>query len=111
LVIASNALLFLCVAGLALVGVNGGEALGVIPHREDANRCAVRDYLAQRVPDYRYRIRQWFPATPLTGDRATAEKEFAQRVTLVLYGPSGAKQLDTTYRIQNGRVTGAVAAN
>jgi hypothetical protein len=120
LMIAGNAFLFLCVAVLAIVGVNGGESLGVIPLGGDANRQVVREYLAERVPGYRYRICEWSPATPLEGNRsaaagdlpdAVAGKGFAQRVKLVFYGPSGARELDTIYWIQNGRVTRTVAAD
>ena len=77
----------------------------------DSSQRIVSEYLAERVPDYRYRICDWFPATPVPGDQAAAKGEFAQRVTLVLYGPSGAKELAATYRIENGRVTGAAGAD
>ncbi len=108
LVIASNALLLLGVAVLAAVGANGGEGLGLIPFRVDANRQIVREYLAERLPGDRYRICEWFPATPLEGDRPAAAgnlpdpaagKGFAQRVKLVFYGPGGARQLDAIYWI------------
>jgi hypothetical protein len=120
LMIAGNAFLLLCVAVLAVVGVNGGESLGIIPLGADANRQVVREYLGERVPGYRYRICEWFPATPLEGARsakaadlpdAVAGEGFAQRVKLVVYGPSGAKELDTIYWIQNGRVTRTLAAD
>jgi hypothetical protein len=121
LIIAGNALVFLSVAVLVIVGINGGESLGLIKLHADANRQIVRDYLAATVPGERYRIRQWFPATPLEEKRvpaaatqpasaAATERGFAQRVTLVFYGPSGARELDTIYWIQNGRVTRAAAA-
>ncbi len=112
--VAGNALLFLCMVGLGIAALSGGKSLGIIPRGGDPSQRIVRDYLAERVPGSRYRIREWFPATPLEenlaaapGNRSglAAEKGLAQRVKLVFYGPSGARQLDTVYWIQNGKVT------
>jgi hypothetical protein len=120
LMIAANAFLLFCMVGLGVSTLNGGRGLGLIPLGGDENQQVVADYLAQKVPGYRYRIREWFPATPLEGDLiATADqrsesapkKGFAQRVKLVFYGPNGARQVDTVYWIQNGRVTRTMAAD
>ena len=113
LMIVGNAFLLLCMMVLGAVAVNGGEGLGVLGPSGDANQRIVSDYLAQRVPGDEYRVCEWFPSEPLEGDfpaaggnlsSRAAEKGFAQRARLAFYGPSGARQLDTIYRIQNGKV-------
>ncbi|MHB1037209.1 MAG: hypothetical protein ACYC35_21560 [Pirellulales bacterium] len=120
LMIASNAIVLLSIAGLLVLTLNGGENLGILPGGGDANHRIVEEYLAQRVPADAYRIREWFPAAPLEAtDTAVAsnvpksatEKGVAQRVTLVHYGPNGARQVDTVFWIQDGTVTRVVEAN
>jgi len=113
LVVAGNVFVLLCTAGLWIGSLRGSDGPVTSPPAADVNQRIVSDYLAQRVPSDRYRIRQWFPATPLRGNLTAAaghpsehgkEKVFAQRVRLVFYGPSGARQLDTVYWIENGQV-------
>jgi len=113
LVVAGNAFVLVCVAGLCLGSLRGTDGRETAPPGADANQRIVSQYIAQHVPSYRYRIRQWFPATPWPGKLAAAagnpadqgqETEFAQRVQLVFYGPNGARQLDTIYWIRGGQV-------
>jgi hypothetical protein len=120
LMIAANAIVFLGMLVLAAIGLNGGESLGIIPSSGDVNQQIVRDHLAESVPRDRYRIREWLPAAPLEGNLAATEgtrsppvteKGVAQRVKLAVYGPSGARQLDTVFWIQNGRVTRVTEAD
>ena len=114
LMVAGNGFLFLCMLGLCVVGLRGVATLGSISASRDADQQIVRDYLASTVPECRYRIREWLPVASVEGDLAAAagslagatpEKGSAQRVQLVFYGPNGARQLDTIYWIQNGKVT------
>jgi hypothetical protein len=114
LMIVGNAFLYLCMIVLGAVAVNGGESLGILGPGGDANQRIVSGYLAQRVPSDSYRVREWFAPVPLNedlpavgGNQSTRApgKGFAQRVKLANYGPSGARRLDTVYRIQNGKVT------
>ncbi|NUQ64078.1 MAG: hypothetical protein HUU20_16510 [Pirellulales bacterium] len=106
-----NLFLLLCMVGLGIVGLNGGKGLGVLSLGADPNQQIVEAYLAQRVPSDRYRIRQWFPSEPLdlglaaNTDTRSGPAAFSQRVKLVFYGPNGARELDTVYWVQNGRVT------
>jgi hypothetical protein len=120
LIVAGNVFVLLCMAGLCIGALRGSDGPVTSPPGADVNQRIVSDYLAQRVPSDRYRIRQWFPATPLRGNLTAAagnpsehgkEKLFAQRVRLVFYGPSGARQLDTVYWIQNGEVVRRTDAN
>jgi hypothetical protein len=114
LIVAGNAFLFLCMVALGIIALHGDRRLGMSPLTGNADQRIVRDYLAETVPSYRYRIREWFPPKPLDGHLAAVrgrpakpvtEKGVAQRVKLVFYGPSGARQLDTAFWVQNGRVT------
>jgi hypothetical protein len=98
LMIAGNVFLLLCMVGLCIVAIGGVGSFGILPLGGDANQQIVKAYLAENLPSYRYRIREFFPAAPLEG-------KVAQRVKLVFYGPNGARQLDTTYWIQDGKVT------
>lgn len=98
LMIAGNVFLLLCMVGLCIVAIGDVGSFGILPLGGDANQRIVKAYLAENLPSYRYRIREFLPATPLEG-------KVAQRVKLVFYGPNGARQLDTTYWIQDGKVT------
>ena len=118
LMIACNAFLFLCMVGLGIVGIGGGN-LHALALSGDGNQQIVRDYLAERVPGGKYRIRGWFPATGAEGNlraivgsqsEPVTDKGAAQGVALVFYGPGGARQLDTVYWIQNGKVTRTLEA-
>jgi len=120
LIVAANAFVLVCVAGLWLAALRGIGGPETARPGADANQRIVSDYIAQRVPSHRYRIRQWFPATPWEGKLTAAagnssdqgqETGFAQRVKLVFYGPNGARQLDTIYWIQNGQVVRKTAAS
>ena len=114
LIVAGNAFLFACMAVLAVVALRGGESLGMVSLRSDANQRIVREFLKTRVPDDRYRIWEWFPAVPLEENAVAVSGNspspataggFAQRVKFVVYGPSGARPLDTVYWIRNGRIS------
>jgi hypothetical protein len=118
LLIASNAFLFLCLVGLGIVGI-GGERAGILAWGNETNERIVRDYLAERIPSDRYRIVQFYPVASLDGDVAddtgersatTGDRGFVQGVKLAFYGPGGARQLDTVYWIQNGKVTRTMVA-
>ncbi len=119
LMVAVNAFLFLCMLGLGIGGLRG-ERVATVSPAGDAPQRIVRDYLAQRVPAHRYRIREWLPATPLSPHPVAAaghlaeppaERGVAQRVKLVFYGPTGARQLDTVYWVENGQVTRRMEAD
>ena len=97
LMVAGNVFLVLCMVGLCIVAIGEVGRFGILPLGGDANQSVVKAYLAESLPSYRYRIREFLPATPLDG-------KVAQRVKLVFYGPNGARQLDTTYWIQDGKV-------
>ncbi len=101
LMVVSNAFLFLCMAVLGVLALNGGESLGILPLGGDANQQIVRDFLAQRMPSETYRIRAWLPATPLdesppavaaNRSQPAAAGGVAQPVKLVFYGPKGANR-------------------
>ena len=118
LLIASNTFLLLCLVGLGVVAIGGGR-LGILASGGDRNERIVRDYLAERIPSYRYRIDEFYPATSLDDNLADGlgscsdtakDRGFAQGVKLVFYGPGGAKQLDTVYWVQNGKVTRTMEA-
>ncbi len=113
LIVAGNVFVLACVAGLCVGASRGPRGPESAPPGSDANQRIVSQYLAQHVPSHRYRIRQWFPATPWPGKTTAAtggasdqgqETGFAQRVKIVFYGPNGARQLDTIYWIRNGQV-------
>lgn len=116
LMIASNLFLFACMLGLGIAALRGGNA-AVAAKNGDTSQQAVAEYLAENVPQDSYRIRQWFPAVPVeqsaveAGRSApAADKVTAQRVQVVFYGPKGARQLDTVYWVQNGKVTRTMTA-
>jgi hypothetical protein len=119
LMIACNALLFCCMVGLAVNAFSRSDG-GIADEQTASPQRVVKDYLAQRVHSERYRVREWYPAVPLNGNPATvaahpsqppADNGVAQRVKLVVYGPHGARQVDTTYWIQDGRVIRTLEAH
>jgi hypothetical protein len=110
LMVASNAFLLLCMVGLGVAALGDRTS----PSNSQTSQKAVKAYLASKMPDYRYRIREWYPPMPLAGEAsATADETsesaadggVAQRVKIVFYGPHGAKQLDTVYWVRDGKVT------
>jgi hypothetical protein len=103
-----NALLCVVVVGLGTVAVKSVSP-PALPGDNAALHQAVEAHLAARLPDYRYRIREWFP--PATVDTAKGTKEVAQRVTIVFYGPSGPRDLDTVFWVENGRVSHTTGLN
>jgi hypothetical protein len=113
LMVVTNVALLLGIAGLTLTAMQGGK-LGLVSIGQDANQQIVKDYLAQNVLPGIYRVRQWYPAetldvsrTGLIGHHAEQAPApvVAQRVTLMIYGPRGARQVDSVYWIQDGHVT------
>ena len=113
LMVAANAFLFLAMLVLGMAALNGGESLGILALGNDANPRIVAQYLQRSVPSHTYRICEWFPAEPLHSGTAREGKPLhslvdggvSQRVKLTVYGPSGARNLDTVFWIQNGAVT------
>jgi hypothetical protein len=116
IMVATNAFLLLCMVGLGLVAL--GERTS--PSSGQTSQEVVKAYLASKMPDYRYRIREWYAPEPLAGDSSViaddespepvADRGVAQRVKVVFYGPQGAKQLDTVYWVRDGKVTRRVEA-
>jgi hypothetical protein len=113
--IACNVFLMACLAGLGVFAARGGTSLHWLSRQAGASHQVVEDYLAARLPEHQYRIRQWFPATPLDEEVAGAPvvhfasapgPKVAQRVKLVFYGPAGPRQVDTVFWLQNGQVVG-----
>ena len=110
LMVAANALLLVCMVGLGVTALGERAATAT----NDSPQQIVKSYLASKLPDYRYRICQWYAPEPLpAGDSASsdddsgmaADRAIAQRVKLVFYGPHGARELDTVYVIRDGKVT------
>jgi hypothetical protein len=119
LMLAANLFLLSCVLGLGVMTIRG-LARGAAAPSYDDSRQAVADYLAEHVAGHRFRVRQWYPAEPLEGaaaalaaDRSAAAlpQGFVQRVQIEFYGPSGTRQLDTVYWVQNGQVTRIMPAD
>jgi hypothetical protein len=110
LMIAGNAFLLVCMVGLGVAAL--GERVAV--SSGDSPQQVVKAYLASKMPEYRYRICQWYAPEPLpagdaVGGEDSADSGVAQRVKLVFYGPQGARQLDTVYVIRDGKVTRRLA--
>ncbi len=114
-----NVLVFLCFVGLLINGISrfgvivDGAGPKVAAADIDPNTQAVKDYLARRMPGDDYRIRTFFPATPLEGHltdvadlgwQPIEEKGVAQRVKIDFYAPGRPKQLDVVYWVQDGKV-------
>ncbi len=73
LIVAGNVFVLACMAGLCLAALRGSDGPAPVPPGGDANQRIVSEYIAQHVPSHRYRIRQWFPATPWRPKTAPAE--------------------------------------
>lgn len=108
LMVACNAFLLLCMVGLGFVALTGGSSSG-----RQTSQEVVKAHLASKLPDYRYRIREWYAPEPLASDSSIADESsapaadrgVAQRVKVVFYGPHGAKQMDTVYWVRDGKAT------
>jgi len=115
-----NGFLFLCLAGLFVNVISrfavtaDGEGPTTVASDVDPNTQAVKDYIASRLPSDDYRIRAFFPTTPLEGHltdvanlgwQPIREKGVAQRVKIDLYASGRPKRLDVVYWVQDGKVT------
>jgi hypothetical protein len=119
LMLAGNTVLMFCMVGVCILAIHQVASDRTAPAPDGTICQIVHQYMADHMPAYHYRVRQWYPPEPLDGTWTTSSggrwepvrgEGVAQRVRIQFYAPSRAKQLDAVYWVQGGKVTNVVAA-